>query len=311
MRKVIPALLIVILMSLCILFTGCINTNNTNGPSNQTPTMGVEYTISGDGTYATVTGCRISETDVVISAVFRGLPVTSISAHAFEYCTNLTSVTMPGSITAIDSSAFYGCTSLTNITIPDGVTTIGSYAFSGCYNLASVAIPESVTSIGNCAFYNCSLTAINYSGTKSQWNVISKGYDWDFSTCNYTVIYGRTNTENDGAVVGTAGIEYTTYGTYAAVTGFSGTATDVIISSYYNGVPVTSISDYAFYCCYRLASVTIPDSVTSIGNSAFYNCTKLTTINYRGTKSQWNSISKGANWDYSTDDYAIIYRYQD
>ena len=35
---------------------------------------------------------------------------------------------------------------------------------------------------------------------------------------------------------------------------------------------VTSIGNRAFSECYRLTSVTIPNSVTSIGYSAFYNC---------------------------------------
>ena len=38
------------------------------------------------------------------------------------------------------------------------------------------------------------------------------------------------------------------------------------------GKNVTSISTYAFYCCYSLASITIPDGVTSIGDSAFDSC---------------------------------------
>ena len=35
---------------------------------------------------------------------------------------------------------------------------------------------------------------------------------------------------------------------------------------------VTSIGYEAFYDCYGLTSVTIPNSVTSIGHSAFYGC---------------------------------------
>ena len=35
---------------------------------------------------------------------------------------------------------------------------------------------------------------------------------------------------------------------------------------------VTSIGEAAFWSCYGLTSVTIPNSVTSIGNRAFGNC---------------------------------------
>ena len=48
----------------------------------------------------------------------------------------------------------------------------------------------------------------------------------------------------------------------------------------YNGITysVTSIGNWAFYCCSSLTSITIPNSVTSIGHRAFYRCSSLTTI---------------------------------
>ncbi len=41
---------------------------------------------------------------------------------------------------------------------------------------------------------------------------------------------------------------------------------------------VTSIGRNAFYWCYGLPSVTIPNSVTSLGNSAFQRCSGLTSV---------------------------------
>ena len=41
---------------------------------------------------------------------------------------------------------------------------------------------------------------------------------------------------------------------------------------------MTSIGDYAFYDCYSLTDVVIPDSVTSIGISALQNCVALTRV---------------------------------
>ena len=82
-------------------------------------------------------------------------PVTSIGDKAFQFCSDLTSVTIPNSVTIIKDGAFFSCSSLTSITIPNSVTSIGSYAFSGCSGLTSITIPNSVTEIGGDAFKDC------------------------------------------------------------------------------------------------------------------------------------------------------------
>ena len=46
---------------------------------------------------------------------------------------------------------------------------------------------------------------------------------------------------------------------------------------------VTTIGEYAFYYCDSLTSVTIGDSVTTIGNYAFQNCSSLTSVYCKAT----------------------------
>lgn len=139
----------------------------------------------------------------MIRSVEIGSGVTSIGSYALVD-TNITSLTIPGSVTAIGDYGTYhnrylaeltlqsGLTSigegalswnkrLTTVTIPNGVTTIGEEAFAHCWTqlpksdsftgLTTVTIPGSVTSIGKNAFTdNQQLTTVNFDGTQEQWN---------------------------------------------------------------------------------------------------------------------------------------------
>ncbi len=75
---------------------------------------------------------------------------------AFQYCSNLTSITIPNSVTSIGRYAFSGCSKLQSIIIGESVSYIGEEAFSGCSSLTSVTIPNSVTTIDYEAFSGCS-----------------------------------------------------------------------------------------------------------------------------------------------------------
>ena len=172
-------------------------------------------------------------------------PVTNIRGWAFQYCSSLTSITIPNSITSIGNCAFEGCSSLTSITIPNSVTSIGGKAFEGCSALTSITIPNSVTSIGWDAFSKCkSLTSITIPNSVT--SIESHAFRGCSSLTSITI-------PNSVTSIGRGAFE-----------GCSSLTSITIPNS------VTSIGDWAFYDCSSLTSITIPNSVTSIGNRAFY-----------------------------------------
>jgi len=80
----------------------------------------------------------------------------SIPDSAFQYCENITSITLPEGITTIGDTAFHYCENLTSINLPDSLTTINQNAFTECLNLGSITIPAKVTTIQGFAFGHCS-----------------------------------------------------------------------------------------------------------------------------------------------------------
>ena len=85
--------------------------------------------------------------------------MTSISDGTFQYCSGLSSVTIPNSVTSIGNFAFQFCSGLTSVTIPNNVTSIGNFAFGGCSSLTSVISEiKEPCAFGSSAFDNISTT---------------------------------------------------------------------------------------------------------------------------------------------------------
>jgi hypothetical protein len=124
------------------------------------------YTTSGSPAVATITGYTGAGEAITIPSALGGHAVVAIGDSAFNFCTSMTSVTIPNSVTSIGAGAFSNCMSLNSVTIPNSVTSIGAGAFSHSYYLASVSIGSGVTSIGDHMFDSChSLTAVSISNS--------------------------------------------------------------------------------------------------------------------------------------------------
>ena len=106
--------------------------------------------------------------------------IEEIGNYSFQNC-GFTAIEIPNSVKIIGEGAFQFCSNLESLTIVNGVTTICENAFISCSKLTSVTIPESVTSLGRGAFARCNLNSIE---SKSNYYPVSDGilYTKDFKT---------------------------------------------------------------------------------------------------------------------------------
>jgi hypothetical protein len=129
---------------------------------------------AGNSNYSSVDGVLFNKLQTLLVRYPAGIldnsyiipdNVTSIGERAFDYCTNLTSITIPDSVTSIGVKAFLGCFSLTSITIPDSVTSIGDDAFTGCSSLTSVTLPATLFVEENYSDYSLSAEQVRVEKT--------------------------------------------------------------------------------------------------------------------------------------------------
>ena len=207
----------------------------------------------------------------------------AVSAGVTQY---LDTITIPAThngkaVSQIAAKAFKNADNLTTITIPDSVTSIGDEAFQNCRNLTIVIIGNGVTSIGDDAFSECrSLTSVTIPDSVTS---IGNSAFWNCSSLTSVTIPDSVTSIGNNAFRDCSSL------------------TSVTIPD-----SVTSIGEWAFYYCSSLTSVTIGNGVTSIGNSAFRDCSSLTSITFKGTKAQWQAISKGNNWKNSVPSSCVV-----
>lgn len=119
----------------CHVIWSCKTHEVSSGGAIFTVIDGIRYALWNNGE-ATVAGQLYTlETAAIPTEVTyknKTYPVKGIGYCAFQYCFELTEVSIPASVSSIGENAFWQCEALARITVPASVTSIGRYAFEGC-----------------------------------------------------------------------------------------------------------------------------------------------------------------------------------
>ena len=233
--------------------------------------------------------------------------ITSIGSRAFYNCSSITSVSIPNTVTNIGDRAFYNCSSIKTAKIPEGIQTIGDGAFYKCSNLSDeIEIKEGVTLGGGTVFNNSGITKLTIGD-----NITIPGSSFEGCSKLEQVIIGDNVTIKPG---GTWGNNYS--GTFGKCTNLK----NITIGENLK-MPNNTWDAYWFRQCTSLekitvksiseigqnafnavgpalqGEITINSDVTQIGDRAFNNCTGLGKINVNMTKTEWEAVTKGSNWN--------------
>lgn len=311
-RKKSLTVFIVLFFCVCSILIGCKNTPQENKLLYEINSDSVTCTITGIGDYEgdeIVIPEKIGEYTVTaiadkafnssnIKTVFMPATVIEIGEKAFADCYNLEYVVgldTSSSLESIGNGAFFACRSLQEITIPSTVTYIGIEAFGYCINLKNVSFAKSNRDlrISEYAFFGCySLTSITLPKQCSSLGFLA------FSQTSIENIYVDPNHSFCKSIDGVL---------FADIDGVGIGAYPCSKNDYSYEIPFGTIwiEPGAFGFNEFIHELYIPKSVSYIYGGILYNSPNLTTIRYRGTIEEWDSINKYSNWDEGSPEYTI------
>ena len=220
--------------------------------------------------------------------------LVSIGKSAFNICKNLTSITIFDKVSELGVYAFANCSSLNNVNLGTGLDYLPYGVFERCTSLEEITVPGNIKNINSGAFSECdSLKFIripDYEKDKipnAAWGAAYASVIWKGTLLvpeeNPKYVYEYDNKSDEGTI-----------------TKYIGLDEEANIEKDFKdlGKPITKIGNNAFYGCYTLKNVIVPNSVKKMGfntfsgaynlesislsnnllsvpSAAFYNCSKL------------------------------------
>ncbi len=242
----------------------------------KTPTEGLEYTLSMDGTYYVAAGMgTATDTEIVISVSYNGLPVKEVRDYAFQQ-KNITSVFIPDSVEKIGISAFGFCYQLKMATLGKNVKELSSLAFETCSALESVNIPEGITEIGVETFVDCrSLKSVTLPTNLTKIGEEAFAYCESLESIS---IPGGVQAIGPSAFLGCDSLTSVTIANGVKEIGERAFMSCYALKSVTLPNTLETIGESAFESCYALLNIQLPDSLKNIGANAFWACESLTSV---------------------------------
>lgn len=233
-------------------------------------------------------GCAITRytghgVNVAIPSKVKGFyAVRWIGEGAFQSCSNLVSVIVPGCVAQIQPRAFQGCVSLESVTLcAPRSTELRMEAFSGCTGLTEVAFlgnaPQSVAAdvfAGSpCVTVYCQPRGFGWGSTLADRPVVRLPFNYSVSLRGEATFCGFGSPASGSLTVPSRAGRY-------PITRIGGLAFLNAAGLTHIAFPetLTRVGVGAFLGCSGLEEIALPESVTAIESYAFAECTGVRRV---------------------------------
>lgn len=224
--------------------------------------------------------------------------VVEIGDSAFSGCKKLSELNIPSSVESIGKYCFRDCTALAEINIPSGVESIGHSCFENCTALTKINIPSSVESIGDSFISRSAISEITVDSENTNFCSVDNVL---FSADKKTLIAFPPKYETEKYIIpdGTETILTNAFSGSESLKTVQIPESVSVMSAYaFSKCSIISVEIPSkvteirgtFMDCTDLETVTLPLSLTRIGAQTFERCDSLKTINFNGTKADWDMI---------------------
>lgn len=207
-----------------------------------------------------------------------------IGRLAFEHCYSLREITLPNQLEVLEEYTFYGCVCLRSVTIGSWLREIGYYAFGDCASLQSIDIKNVITIKGYAFEGCCNLFEVKSSSLSLEIGSQDNGYVAYYAK---QILTGSTESKISTDVTGF--YHYYTDGSDKYLLSYTGGAVNVTVPA-----TVTVLAPACFYNHgSEVHTINVGTNVKALSFYCFATFQKsLTTINYDGTKAEWNALDR-------------------
>ncbi len=239
-----------------------------------------------------------------------------IGDKAFFGCVSIAEIIIPDTVKKIGDYAFFGCFALGSVELGAGVETIGTEALGYCLSLSQIKVDVSnaaYSDIDGVLMSADKTVLVSYPAGKPGGEYTIP--DGVLTVNNFAFAYAQNlvhitvgdtvNSLGDNTFRQCAALESATLGsglTHIGANTFVSCTSLTKLTISEGAVTIGYLDGEAerggsFSGCVALAEINLPSTITAIYAQSFSDCKALKTINFAGSSSDWNAITRGAGND--------------